>query len=283
MAVFTNQATLSYNGIVTSSNIVTGELVQVLSVVKTALEESYGVGDTITYAVSIINNGSTDYNGITVTDDLGAYPFGEETLLPLTYNGDVLLYVNGVLQAPPGVSVGPPLVFTIASVPALSSAVLIYSATVNSFAPLDASGSITNTVTLGGGGISSPISDDETINATTKPLLSISKSIFPSSVPENGEISYTFIIENTGNAPADADADVVVTDVFDPKLSNISVALNGEILSSPADYTYNETSGLFQTVPGVITVPAASYVQDPDSGVWNIVPGTAVLTVTGNL
>ncbi len=45
MPSFTNQATLSYRGNVTISNIVTGELVAVLSATKTALSERYGADD----------------------------------------------------------------------------------------------------------------------------------------------------------------------------------------------------------------------------------------------
>ena len=41
MAIFTNQATLSYNNTVTTSNITTGELLEVLSVTKTALSGTY--------------------------------------------------------------------------------------------------------------------------------------------------------------------------------------------------------------------------------------------------
>ncbi len=283
MAVFTNQATLSYNGIVTSSNIVTGEILQVLSVVKTALEGSYGVGDTITYAVSIVNSGTTPYTSLTLTDNLGEYTFDTGTLVPLTYEGDLLFYVNGVLQSQPTVSAGPPLVISGINVPAGANALLVYSTSVNSFAPLGASGSVTNTVTLSGAGVSTPITDEETIVTSSEPVLAISKAITPSSIPENGEVTYTFIIENTGSASATETADVIVSDLFDPILSNIEVALNGTLLTSSADYTYNETTGLFQTVSGVITVPAATYVQDQTSGVWDIIPGTAVLTVTGNL
>lgn len=283
MAVFTNQATLSYNGIVTSSNIVTGELVQVLSVEKTALSRTYGANDKITYTVSIINDGTTPYNNLTVTDDLGAYELGDQTVVPLTYAGDVLFYVDGVLQAPPSVVAGPPLTFSVTNVPAGSNAMLIYSASVNSFAPLGEDGTVTNTVSVSGPGITTPITDEETIGTSSEPLLSISKAIFPSTVAENGELTYTFIIENTGNAPATEDANAVVTDLFDPRLSDIVVTLNGAVLSSPEDYTYDESSGLFSTAEGIITVPEATYVQDPESGVWDIVPGTAVLTVTGNL
>ncbi len=283
MAVFTNQATLSYNDVVTSSNIVTGELVQVLSLGKTALNDSYGANDTITYVVSIVNAGTTAFSDLTITDDLGAYEFGGRSVTPLTYEGDILFYINGVLQSTPSVESGPPLVVSGIDVPASSSALLIYRASINSFAPLATDASVTNTVTLTGTGITTPITAQETVSASSDPMLTISKAIFPSTVAENGEITYTFIIENSGNTSANADANAVVTDLFDPILSNIEVTLNGRALSPGAEYTYNETSGLFRTVEGVITVPAATYAQNPETGMWDITPGVAVLTVSGNL
>ena len=55
MAQFTNQASISYNGLTANSNIVTGEITRVLSVSKTSVSGSYRRGDTLTYAVSISN------------------------------------------------------------------------------------------------------------------------------------------------------------------------------------------------------------------------------------
>jgi len=49
MATFYNRATLSYNNGSTDSNIVTGELVEVLSATKTSLESGYTQGSTVTY------------------------------------------------------------------------------------------------------------------------------------------------------------------------------------------------------------------------------------------
>lgn len=49
MAIFYNQATLSYNDTVTNSNIVTGEITETLTVTKTALTPTYTAGDTVTY------------------------------------------------------------------------------------------------------------------------------------------------------------------------------------------------------------------------------------------
>ena len=102
MATFENRATLSYGGRTTDSNVVTGEILEVLSVTKTAVRAAYTSGGTVTYVVSIVNTGTAAFTGIAVSDDLGAYAFGEATLVPLTYlAGTMQYYVNGVLQTAP--------------------------------------------------------------------------------------------------------------------------------------------------------------------------------------
>ncbi len=85
MAIFYNQANLSYSGGNTNSNIVTGELLEVLSVTKAAVVDEYSAGDTLTYVVSIINTGAVPYTDVTVTDNLGEYTVGNITPTPLTY------------------------------------------------------------------------------------------------------------------------------------------------------------------------------------------------------
>ena len=70
---FTNQATLSYNNQSIPSNVVTGVLTEVLSVSKTAIPAAYQNGDTITYAVQLVNSGTAALTGLTLTDNLGAY------------------------------------------------------------------------------------------------------------------------------------------------------------------------------------------------------------------
>ena len=84
MASFTNQATLRYNGNTIDSNVVTGELLEVLSAAKTAVRDTYAPGETVTYVISIQNTGTTAFTGLTVTDDLGGYAFGGTTLYPLS-------------------------------------------------------------------------------------------------------------------------------------------------------------------------------------------------------
>ena len=114
MAIFTNQATLVYNGGSANSNIAIGEILEVLSADKTAVEGTYAPGELLTYVITIRNTGTAAFTNLTVTDDLGG---GVNP--PLTYEtGTALYFVNGVPQAAPAITAGPPLVFTGITVPA---------------------------------------------------------------------------------------------------------------------------------------------------------------------
>ena len=55
MATFYNQATLSFRGNLTGSNVVSGEIINAVEVTKTAVTQSYGEGESIAYTVSIAN------------------------------------------------------------------------------------------------------------------------------------------------------------------------------------------------------------------------------------
>ena len=283
MAIFTNSATLSYNGNTVNSNTVTGNIIDVLAVTKTAVVDSYSANDTVTYIVSITNSGTVPFTGVTVEDNLGQYTFGALTLTPLDYtDGSVLYYQNGILQAPPTVVSENPLTFSGITVPAGGNVILVYEATTNNFAPLDDQSTITNQVTVNATGLNTPITADEVITVQSTPILSITKALNPTTVIDNSEITYTFTLQNTGNTPATATDNVIVTDTFDPVLTNITVTIDG-VTVPPANYTYNETTGEFSTLPGVITVPAASYEQNTETGNITITPGVTVITVTGTI
>lgn len=283
MAIFTNYATLSYNGVTKDSNIVTGELLEVLSATKTAITNNYTTNDNITYVISLANSGATPLTSLTVTDNLGGYIFGNETIYPLAYvNGSFKYYINGILQTSPTITSGPPLVINGLNIPASGNAILIYEAKVTNFAPLGADASITNTAVIDGSGIATPLTVNTTITMGLSADLSISKSICPATITENGQLTYTFLIENMGNTAATAEDMATLTDTFDPKLSNLSVTFNGAAWTEGDQYSYNAETGVFSTTEGQITVPSASYTQNTN-GTWTITPGTSTLVIKGTV
>ena len=218
-----------------------------------------------------------------MTDDLGAYIFNTGTVQPLDYvAGSVQYYSDGVLQPAPTVSTTDGLAFGNIAVPANGSVLLIYEATVSEFAPPEVGGVIENTVTVTGVAISD-ITATESVPATSGAVLAILKSITPIPVAENGTLTYTFQLQNTGNTAVQAADNAVVSDTFAPVLTDISVTLDGTALVSGTDYNYSEATGVFSTANGVITIPAATYTQDPATGAWSVDPGTATLTVTGTV
>ena len=212
MAIFSNQATLTYNGSSTNSNIAYGEILDVLAATKTAIEGSYTTGQLVTYAVTLRNTGTSALTGLTVADDLGGYIFNGTTVYPLTYeDGSAALFANGVPQAAPTVVAGPPLVFSGIVVPAGGDVVLVYQARANAYASPTADGSIVNLVTVTGDGLSAPVTATETVTAATAPALTISKSITPAQVVDNERVTYTFVIQNSGNQPVMAALSVATT------------------------------------------------------------------------
>ena len=284
MAIFTNQATLTYNGNSTNSNIAYGEILDVLVATKTAVEGSYTPGQLVTYVVTLRNTGNVPLTGLVVTDNLGGYDFNGTTVYPLTYEaGSVALFSDGVPQATPTVTAGPPLVFSDITVPADGDVVIVYQARANAYANPAVGGTIDNTVTVTGDGLSAPITATETVNANAEPVLSISKSITPAQVVDNDRVTYTFVIQNSGNQAVVATDDAAITDTFDPILTALTVTFNGVSWTQGVQYNYNETTGLFTTVPGQILVPAATYVQDPVTGAYTATPGIATLVVTGTI
>ena len=283
MATFTNQATLIYNGQSTVSNVTTGEITSGLTLTKTAISQDYGRDDHVSYIVTIANNGGA-ITGATLTDDLGAYPVGATTVTPLSYVvGSLLFYQNGVLTAGPTAAGGPPLVISGINIPAGGNVQIIYEAATNEYTPLAAGSEILNTAALTGVGIGEPVEDTATVTARNEVSLTIAKAICPAVVNDDGTLTYTFIIQNTGNTAVVATDGVIVQDTFNPILNPITVTYNGTTWTEGVEYTYDETTGDFATVTGNITVPAATYTQDPTTGVYSVDPGVAVITVTGTV
>ena len=282
MATFTNQAQLNYAGRTVASNVVSGEIVDVIAVTKTPLVDSYSANSVVTWAVSVTNSGTTPVTGMTLTDDLGEYPFDAGTVVPLDYtSGAIRLFSDGALQPTPTVTSEQPLTVTGLTVPAGGEIILLYETTTNAFAPLESGATITNTVTVGAPSIIEDVSASAVITAADGAELTITKSLVPSMVKSNGTISYSFESANAGNA--DAPADTTVTDTFDPALNDLVVTLNGAPWTEGAQYDYDPATGVFTTVAGAIPVPAATFSQYAATGEYVVTPGTAILTVSGTI
>jgi uncharacterized repeat protein (TIGR01451 family) len=102
-------------------------------------------------------------------------------------------------------------------------------------------------------------------------------------VVDNDRVTYTFVIQNTGNQAVVATDNASITDLFDPILTNLTVTFDGAPWTEGVQYNYNGATGLFTTVPSQILVPAATYTQNPVTGEYTVTPGIATLIVTGTI
>ncbi|MCQ2436568.1 MAG: DUF11 domain-containing protein [Clostridia bacterium] len=284
MPNFYNQAALTFGNVIRTSNIVQGTLIDTLTATKTATRDTYTPGATVTFTIALVNSGTANLTGLTVSDDLGAYTCGTERLVPLTYvDGSVLYYSNGVLQPTPIVGTCTGLSFSDIKVSAGGNAVIVYQAAVNGYAPLGDGASVVNTATVSGGGLVDPVTAEKTLNALGTSDLYITKAMNPTTVTKNGSIEYIFTIYNNGPVPVAGTDGAIVSDTFNPLLSGLTVTFNGVPWTLGVHYTYNAANGEFRTLTDHIAVPAAAYSQNADTGVWNTSPGISTLIVSGTV
>ena len=286
--IITNQASVAYqyNGQSASilSNIASAVLTEPLSMEKVSLESVYRYGEEITYSISFENSGTAALSGVTVTDNLGTYTLaGTMTAVtPLTYVAPAILLIDGIYAG----NITPTqtensVVFTIPALAASSRAQIIYKAAVNAFAPLGDGAVIENTVSLTASGINALITDSNQITADDYADVTVTKSMSPTNVVDGDALTYTFVINNYGNAPAE---EIVLRDAFDPAPESITVQLNG-VTQPTAAYTYENgvltypAEGAAQT----LSLPAATIVQDPITGQVSITPSSLTISVTGVL
>ena len=283
MATFYNQAAFSYNGNTINSNITTGEIVQSLTADKTSLLPTYSPNGVVTYVISITNDSNSSFTDLTVTDDLGAYETAEgQTVYPLDIMTESVKYfINGEEQPAPTVTAEQPLTLDGIDIPAEGNAVIVYQAMANSFASPAADGSITNTAVISGAALTEDMTVSATVTAVQQPVISMVKTLSPTTVSENSQVTYSFTVYNYGNTEVSATDNAVITDTFTPALRDITVTMNGQ--TKTTGYSYDEVSGLLTTSEGAVTVPAATISQDPVTGEYAVVPGTVVITVTGTI
>lgn len=281
MASFSNFATLRYGGVTVTSNTVTGTLPDALVLTKTPVDAAYAPGGTVTYLLSLLNPGTTELTGLTLTDDLGGYDVQGATLYPLAYTPDSLrMLVNGLPQAAPAAAPGPPLVISGISVPAGGSVLLAYEAQVTVFAPPAQGEEIVNTAAITG--LPAAVTASAVVSSEAAAVLRIVKDLAMDAARAPDTLTYTFTIENSGNTPAAAAESVALEDRFQPILHGLQADRDGVSWTPGTDYTYDEVTGLFTSLPGAITVPAAEYARGAD-GAWVVIPGRTVITVTGRI
>lgn len=286
--IITNQATLNYrygtSTATATSNITTAVLNGPLSISKTSLSQSYRVGQNVTYLITVTNNGTAGAEDITIIDDLGTFLSDGNNVTPLTYLGPSQLFINGAFESEITPTLGANnIAFMIPSIPAGGNAQIIYLVRVNSYASSEAGSEITNTATADfdcGCPCNEPVSDSYTITAEEFADVRIVKTICPNPVVCGSTVTFTFNLYNYGNIPA---TDVVLTDTFDPALSDIEVFVD-DVLIPSEDYNYiNGTLRL----PALgsdfeITIPAATFERD-DVGNITVTPGNVRIVVRGTI
>lgn len=283
MATFYNQATLSFRGRLTNSNVTSGEIRDTVSISKYVLSTCYRSGERIVFVINLTNSGCSAINNATVIDNLGAFRCGSRTVYPLEYvEGSIRCFVNGVEQAAPLVNVDSTLKICEIDLAVGSNMQISYEACANEYAPVCEGGCIENVATLSNNGCDIATASAR-VCANCGVSLTIAKAICPTVINENGSVTYTFVIQNTGSAATVATDDVIVSDLFDPRLTDISVYFNGEEWSEGVNYTYNEATGQFATLVGQIIIPGATSEQNEETGVVTVTPGVGILTVTGNV
>ncbi len=279
MAIITNQANLTYTyGTTTASvasNVATAELNATLSAAKRVLDESYRQNSDLTYILSFENGGNSAITDLPVLDNLGAYtPVGATApVQPLTYTGPAALYIDGAFSAEltPAVQDGGVL-FTIPEIPAGSNALLVYQATVNSFAPLAPGSEIENTASIG---TTDPLTVSATVPVESYADVAIMKEMAPDPVSTGDTMTVTFTIENRGNAEATG---LVLTDDFPLALSDAAVTVNGAPIT---DFTFeNNTLTLPSGSQTTLSVPAATFTQD-ETGAVTVTPGRLTVVFSG--
>lgn len=284
--IITNRATVNYNSgsatAVAYSNTTSTVLNGRLSIIKTSLSSAYRIGEELTYIVTVTNNGNDVARNVNVIDDLGTFNENQNDITPLDYVGMAQLFINGKFSSLLDATVGnDSVIFEIESIPARGNAQIIYRTRVNEFACFSIGATVTNTA-CAEFDCSCPCEetacDSFTVTVDEYADLRVTKTACPNPVACGERLGYTIDIYNYGNTDAD---EIIITDVFDPALEDISVALNGETLLSDKYRYVGGVLTISRATGSDITVPAATCSRDAETSRINIIPGKATVAVSG--
>ncbi|MBO5914408.1 MAG: DUF11 domain-containing protein [Clostridia bacterium] len=286
--IITNRATVNYSygrsSAVTVSNTASTVLNGTVEISKFALSNAYRAGGDITYIITVTNSGNSALGDITVADDLGSIEFGNGRLKTLDYIGPAQLYTGGMyVSALTPITTVDGISFNIGNLPIGETATIIYVARANQNASSALGESITNTATARrfcDCPCDFPSSASATVYAEAYGDLRVIKSVCPNPVVCGEQINYIIDLYNYGNTVV---GNVVLSDVFDPLLTDLTVSIDGNVIPA-SQYNYvNGTLTLPNRSGSEITVPAASFTRNEQSGAVNINPGHIQITLSGNI
>ncbi|MGB2984152.1 MAG: hypothetical protein WBC63_09910, partial [Candidatus Bipolaricaulia bacterium] len=184
-----------------------------LAVTKIVSDSSPNAGDTITFTITVTNNGPDTATGVSLTDGL---PAG-------------LAFVSATPSAGTSYDNGPG-VWTVGGLPAGSSATLTVTATVDSGTGGD---SLTNTVSVTAADQADPVSGNNSASATVTPTLvdiAVVKTVDEPAPGEGDTIVFTITLTNNG---PDLATEVWIEDIL------------------PAGITFVSTLGVYDPVTGL--------------------------------
>ncbi len=285
--VLNNQANVSYdyNGAKDSKNAISNTVATTLldeyslTANKSVLNQTFRPGNTITYILSIENDGRGDLYNLTLTDNLGS----DTNVKPMSFSNAILYVNNSPVEITPTINPDQSITFQIPS-PFLSgdNAMIIYNALVDSNLS-SSTNSITNSVnvTANGGSSSGTIitvdpNPSTTINIENYAQLSISKQSDKETITSGETLTYTFTLNNLGNEQAD---NIILTDTLPQNflITQVTSTTNGNTITYQPDQ-YN-----LDTVTNTITLPNSTgpEIIVPASTDSNI--GTTIVQIIGTV
>ncbi len=277
--ILNNSATLTYNsGDNTgsaASNVVSTSLLDSYSITaeKYTANDSFRPSENITYLVTVTNTGTQPLYSVEVTDNLGGAG------APLAYVANSALVIDGgVVIAVTPTSTNPLVIPLVNALQSGESVTVVYVAQVSA-AIADTVETITNTATASATQCSTAgtvTSEPTSVTITREDFaqVDIVKSVDKAVISSGDTLTYTFVIENSGNIPA---TNVVITDTLPEGfvINSIESEVDGVVTVYDAmDYTVDANNTLILPVgEKTITVPARD-----ESG-----NGVVTVTITGTV